>query len=138
MAPIALYGHSLGAAVAVHVASRRKVEALVLESPFDSMLSLVAEKVRWLPVGWLLRHPFRSDEKIDAVRAPTLVLHGEHDGLIPPGHGRRLAARIDAAFEIVPGAGHADLTSRGSLARTVEFLATAHSGRTSGEETETR
>lgn len=41
------------------------------------------------------------------MRAPTLVLWGEHDRLIPPAVGRTLAAGIErVAFFMVPGAGH--------------------------------
>ncbi|MCY9786366.1 alpha/beta hydrolase [Nocardiopsis sp. EMB25] len=44
---------------------------------------------------------------VAAVRAPTLVVTGAHDPLLPPGHGRRLADGIvDSRFEVVAGAAH--------------------------------
>jgi 3-oxoadipate enol-lactonase len=42
-----------------------------------------------------------------AIRAPTLVLHGEKDALIPVEEGKAMAMRISGAhFEAIPGAGH--------------------------------
>ncbi|GAA1083808.1 alpha/beta fold hydrolase [Nocardiopsis composta] len=44
---------------------------------------------------------------IARVRAPALVVSGAHDPLLPPGHGRRLAAGIPGArFELLRGAAH--------------------------------
>jgi pimeloyl-ACP methyl ester carboxylesterase len=41
------------------------------------------------------------------VSAPTLVLHGESDGIIPLAHAEELARMIpDAELETIPGAGH--------------------------------
>jgi pimeloyl-ACP methyl ester carboxylesterase len=41
------------------------------------------------------------------VRAPTLVIHGEDDPLIPVAAGRATAAAIDGSeLVIVPGMGH--------------------------------
>jgi len=41
------------------------------------------------------------------IRAPTLVLHGADDPLVPPAAGRDSAANIPGArFELVPGMGH--------------------------------
>jgi 3-oxoadipate enol-lactonase len=46
--------------------------------------------------------------RLDQIQAPTLVMHGEEDGMAPVGVGELLAARIpDAELAIVPGAGHA-------------------------------
>jgi 3-oxoadipate enol-lactonase len=41
------------------------------------------------------------------IRARTLVVHGDHDPLVPPENGRRLSARIPGAqFVLLPGCGH--------------------------------
>lgn len=38
---------------------------------------------------------------------PTLIVWGERDGTIPPGHGRRAHAAIDGSrFELLPGVAH--------------------------------
>jgi poly(3-hydroxyoctanoate) depolymerase len=50
----------------------------------------------WTSLPWLHR-----------LRAPTLVLTGGADPIVPPVNGRILANRIpDAELEVVPGAGH--------------------------------
>jgi pimeloyl-ACP methyl ester carboxylesterase len=45
-------------------------------------------------------------ERLDAIRAPTLVIWGGHDRLLPPSYGQRLAARI-------PGARYVELAEAG-------------------------
>lgn len=47
-------------------------------------------------------------EGLRRLRVPTLVIHGDHDPLIPPEGGRRTAAAVPGAeLELVPGMGHA-------------------------------
>jgi len=46
--------------------------------------------------------------RLGRIRAPTLVMHGEHDAMSPLGNARLLADRIpDAELVVVPDAGHA-------------------------------
>jgi len=41
------------------------------------------------------------------ISCPTLVLWGEHDGIVPPAYGEKIARRIpNARFQKVPGAAH--------------------------------
>lgn len=124
--PIVVYGESLGSGAAVHVASVRDPAALVLEAPYDSVLAVASARFRVLPVGPLLRHPFRSDERIGGVRAPILIVHGDRDGVIPIAHGRALheAAPEGAEFHEVPGANHFDIGER-ALPRSLAFVAEA-------------
>jgi len=45
--------------------------------------------------------------RLPYIEAPTLVLHGAQDGLIPPAYGQRLASLIpNAAFQVIEGAAH--------------------------------
>ena len=94
----------------MHVAAHRETAGVILISPFTSMLSLVAERVPWIPARLLLASPFRSDLDIALVKAPILIFHGDQDTLIPIEQGRALAAlaKVPVAFETVAGAGHAE------------------------------
>jgi fermentation-respiration switch protein FrsA (DUF1100 family) len=107
-ARIVLYGESLGTGVAVHLAAEREVGGLILDAPYTSTAD-VAQTIYWyVPVNWLMRDQFRSLDRIGAVRAPILVMHGERDGVIPIGFGERLfaAAPEPKQFLRIPGAGH--------------------------------
>lgn len=45
---------------------------------------------------------------LSSITAPTLVVHGTEDPLLPPAHGEALAAQVPGArLEVVPGMGHA-------------------------------
>jgi len=47
------------------------------------------------------------EHKLERVAAPTLVLFGEHDKVVPPGNAALLASKIAGArVEILPNAGH--------------------------------
>ena len=50
---------------------------------------------------------FEIGDRISEIRAPTLVMAGDSDILIPPENGRSLAEKIlGAEFRIIEGAGH--------------------------------
>jgi 3-oxoadipate enol-lactonase len=71
----------------------------------ERALSLRPEAMRSLMEG-TMRHDARA--LLPQIRAPTLVLVGEHDVLSPPWVMRAIADAIhDARLVIVPGAGHA-------------------------------
>lgn len=106
---IVIHGESLGTAVAVDLASRRKCAGLVLASPFPSAQA-VARRV--LPViGGLLISGYDSKTKIKNVAVPVFVLHGNRDEVISYALGRDLydAAPGPKWFWEVSGAGHNDL-----------------------------
>lgn len=47
------------------------------------------------------------ERKLEQVRAPTLILFGEHDKVVPPGNAELLAKEIpNSTIKILPGAGH--------------------------------
>jgi 3-oxoadipate enol-lactonase len=62
------------------------------------------------------------------ITAPTLVMHGEQDRVVPPENGRRLASRIvGATFMSLPGGAHAFPTDVPEAARELFTFLRAHS-----------
>jgi pimeloyl-ACP methyl ester carboxylesterase len=56
---------------------------------------------------------YETYARLDAIRVPTLVIHGEDDLLVPASNGRDLAARIHGArLVLVPSASHILLTDQ--------------------------
>lgn len=107
---IIVYGESLGAAVAVQLAAAVPVRAVVLDSPFTSLLERAKLSYPWLPVRLLLKDWYMSTEHITRVTVPLFVLHGELDEVTPVGMGRALFDVANAPKEIavLAGAGHND------------------------------
>jgi fermentation-respiration switch protein FrsA (DUF1100 family) len=84
-------GWSLGGAVAIDLASRRKVAGLMAFSTFTSGVDMARRILPFVPVSLLLRHRFDNQRKISKVQCPTLIGHGRDDRLIPFTMGERLA-----------------------------------------------
>jgi len=121
---IVLWGESIGSGVAVAIASELPVGHVVLESPFTSAADVGAAHYWYLPVRLLMKDQFRSDLRIGKVTAPVLVVHGDHDTVVPFALGERLYGLINAPkrFVRLPGLDHNDLGAR-SVAAAKEFLA---------------
>lgn len=102
---IIAYGHSLGGAVAVDLASRQLLAGLIVEGSFVTAFRVAT---RWAISPF---DKFRSVHKIKTVRCPILILHGRQDDVIRLWHGQQLFASAPepkrAAW--IEGAGHNDL-----------------------------
>lgn len=89
---IVVFGRSLGGAVAVDLATRHTPAGLILESTFRSGAAMARHIAPLFPSGLLTRLHYPSEEKIQRVRCPVLVIHSRDDEIIPFEHGRALFA----------------------------------------------
>ena len=101
------YGHSLGSAVAIELACRRKAAGLILEGAMTSVPDRGQELYPYLPVAMMATNRFDSIDKIGRLTLPKLFLHAIDDEIIPIAHGRKLfqAAPLPKTFQEVHG-GH--------------------------------
>jgi alpha-beta hydrolase superfamily lysophospholipase len=112
-----IFGHSLGGAIAIDLASRVDDEhGTLVEGTFTSIPELIRTfKWGWLPVGPLVTQRFDSLGKVQRIGSPLLVVHGSNDRLISPELGRKLfeAATGPKAFVLVEEGSHHNTNSVG-------------------------
>ena len=117
-APRYVFGHSLGAAIAVDLAAAVDDEAgLMVESAFTSIPAVVAGmRWGWLPLGPLITQRFDAASRIARVKVPVLVVHGSDDQLIRPALGQALFEQVpgpNKKFVLVEGGSHHSTNSIG-------------------------
>lgn len=120
---VALFGHSLGSAVAAELAAEMGAAgappgALVLQSPFSSIRAMTrlfapAPLARW----WerFGRVHFDTAARVAELDAPVWVAHGALDLIVPQRMGRAVhaAARRPGEWLALPTAGHNDVPDVG-------------------------
>lgn len=86
-----IYGHSLGGAIAINLASHHPEAAgIIAESTFTDMVDMGKRDYPYLPVEQLLNQRFDSIGKIGKLKIPLLLIHGTWDRLIPYSMSQRL------------------------------------------------
>ena len=125
---VGIDGCSMGALLAVHLAAASPPAALWLQAPFDDMVAMAAHYLHRatalpaflfaFPVRVLIWRIARTEgidlSKVDPLRAarrvtcPTVVVHGENDGLVPIRFSPRLYEALagEKSYWRVPRCGH--------------------------------
>jgi fermentation-respiration switch protein FrsA (DUF1100 family) len=117
---IILFGRSLGAALAAHLAARERPLALVMESPFVSVPELGAKLYPWLPVRWLSRFDYDNRALLERVAAPLMIIHSREDEIIPFSHGRQLYEQAAEPKRLVELSGGHNTGMQQNLQRYLE------------------
>jgi hypothetical protein len=119
-ARVVAFGESLGGAVAIDLAARQALDAVVVQSTFTSIADMARVVFPWLFFDPPLRNRFDSLASIRRVRVPTLILHGDSDDFVPFSQGQRLfaAAAGPKRFVKLEGAHHNDTVA----ARAPEYF----------------
>ena len=112
-----IFGHSLGSAIAVNLATQvNDASGLIVEGSFTSIPAVFQSMPwGWLPVTGLISQRFDAASRIDKVTVPVLVVHGSDARLISPELGRALyeRARPPKRFVLVEGGSHHNTNALG-------------------------
>ena len=105
------FGESLGAAVVTELATEHPPAGLVLRSPFKDLASVGTVHYPLLPVRALLRDTYPVAQHIAEVAAPTTVIYGTADSIVPPKQSQAVADAAATLHQLIPirGADHNDL-----------------------------
>lgn len=107
-------GFSIGSGIAAELAAKRKLDGLILVTPFDSLKKVAQSMYPWLPIGPLFEHEIATADALRGNRLPVTIIAAKQDEIVP-------AERTDALRKAVPdlvfdrtieGAGHNDIYAR--------------------------
>ena len=93
---IILYGESLGTGVAVEMAKINDFNGIILESPFTSIENSAKIYYPYLPVKYLLKDRYDTISKINMVKSPIMIMHGEKDDVVPFSMGKILFEKANS------------------------------------------
>jgi len=93
-----VFGHSLGGAVALEMATRHKVDGVATLGTFSRLAAAAPAYARGV-----LPDRFDNLDAIARVKAPVYLFHGTADEVVPYSSAAKLkAASVDSAAEVIP------------------------------------
>ena len=123
-------GFSIGSGVAAQLAAARKLDGLILVTPFDSLRAVAQSMYPWLPIGPFFEHEIDAASALERLHVPVAIIAAERDEIVP-------AARTDALRRRVPelvfnrtiaGAGHNDIYARSDFQEAMREALSAVAG----------
>jgi len=107
-------GFSIGSGIAAQLAARRKLDGLILVTPFDSLKAVAQSMYPWLPIGAFFDHEIDAATALEKAEAPVAIVAAERDEIVPA--ERTAALRLHIANLVfdrtIRGAGHNDIYAR--------------------------
>ncbi len=119
---ISIIGYSMGSGIASYIAAHNPTKALLLVSPY---LSLIDMKNRYLPFvpSFLLKYHFETNKNLSRVSCPIALVHGEEDKVIP--HDASLALKSlypKVDLTSLPNIGHRRVIFHESIGEAMQRL----------------
>jgi pimeloyl-ACP methyl ester carboxylesterase len=107
-------GFSIGSAVAATLAASRKLDGLILVTPFDSLKALAQSMFPWLPIGPFFEHEIDAASALEKTDVPVAIIAAEGDEIVASERTEALRRRVSRlSFDrTIRGAGHNDIYAR--------------------------
>jgi alpha-beta hydrolase superfamily lysophospholipase len=108
-------GSDLGANLALKLSLRKPVEGVIAVSPLPDVALAVAQKIPYIPLGFLLKERYELDPSLASITVPVLVIQGTADTVVPMARVEEIVSKMAtrAKLKRVQGAGHDDVFDRG-------------------------
>ena len=107
-------GFSIGSGIAAELAAKRRLDGLILVTPFDSLKAVAQSMYPWLPIGPFFDHEIDTASAIAAVQTPVAIIAAERDEIVPSERTAELRGRVpQLRFDrTIARAGHNDIYAR--------------------------
>lgn len=111
---IIVVGFSIGTGVAAQLSAKRKIDGLILVTPFDSLKAVAQSMYPWLPIGPIFAHQIDAAGPLSQSKVPIALIAAEHDHIVAPERTNALRKAIPKPVfdRTIKGAGHNDIYAR--------------------------
>jgi uncharacterized protein len=120
-------GFSIGTGVAAQLSARRKLDGLILVTPFDSLKGVAQSMYPWLPIGPMFAHEIDAAGPLRSNQVPVAIIAAEHDQIVPAERTEALRKVVlDPVYDrTITGSGHNDIYARSDFQESMrDALAT--------------
>jgi uncharacterized protein len=113
-ARIVAVGFSIGSGIAAHLATKRKLDGLILVTPFDSLKAVAQSMYPWLPIGRFFDHEIDAATALSKVDTPVALIAADRDEIVPSERTDALREHVrNLVFDrTIARAGHNDIYAR--------------------------
>ena len=107
-------GFSIGSGIAARLAAVRRLDGLILVTPFDSLKSVAQAMYPWVPIGPFFGHEIDAAEAIVKIRCPVAIVAAERDEIVPAERTEALRKRVPNLVldRTIRASGHNDIYAR--------------------------
>lgn len=107
-------GFSIGSGVAATLAQSRKLDGLILVTPFDSLKAVAQGMYPWLPIAPFFEHEIDAAAALERTTIPVAIVAAERDEIVPSERTDALRKRLEhlVSDRTIAGAGHNDIYAR--------------------------
>jgi len=107
-------GFSIGTGVAAQLSAARKLDGLILVTPFDSLKAVAQAMYPWLPIGPFFGHEIEAVEPLRKSHVPVAIVAAEWDQVVPVERTAALRSSVpNLVFDrTIEQAGHNDIYAR--------------------------
>jgi uncharacterized protein len=93
---IIVFGRSLGGAIAVWLALKKKVAGIIIESTFISLAAIGKQKYPFFPVQFLAKYSYNTLQRMPEIYCPVLVAHSREDNTVPFSFSEQLFKAVNS------------------------------------------
>lgn len=124
---IIIVGFSVGSGPAAWLATRYQPALLILKAPYYSLGDLARQYFPFLPAQ-LLKYNFTTDQYLQEVKAPVVLMHGTLDEIIPYQSSVRLKEHLKPSDTLITleGARHNGMELHPDYGRVLDRLLPGH------------
>ena len=120
-------GFSIGTGIAAQLSASRKLDGLILVTPFDSLKAVAQSMYPWIPIGPLFAHEIDAAGPLRKSHVPVAIIGAERDQIVPRERTAALRRVVpDLVYDrTIARAGHNDIYTRSDFQEAMrEALAT--------------